>query len=166
MRTAVARRAQAAVPSCRLVMARYGRVGDVEQGQAPHGAAFVEGAGGFPFDVGLGEDGFDDLAHLGMPDEGVAVLVDRQHRSGVGVEDRLPPFDRLITGAAAAGVPPGDEHVGGDGFPVQPGENAGFGPGAGVVAQHDAFLVPGHLPNTEHGFDVCWHASTPFDSGG
>ena len=82
IRTAVARRAQAAVPSCRLVIARYGSVGEsspgqldrfVEQRQAPHGPAVVEDAGGFPFDVGLGEDGFDDLAHLAVPDEGVAV---------------------------------------------------------------------------------------------
>ncbi len=93
IRTAVARRAQAAVPSCRLVIARYGSVGLsspgsvdrlVEQRQAPHGPATVEDPGGFPFDVRLGEDGFDDLAHLAVADDGVGVPVDRQHRAGVG----------------------------------------------------------------------------------
>ena len=86
IRTAVARSAQAAVPSCRLVIARYGSVrrvvagqvdGFVEQRQAPYRPAAVEDAGGFPFDVWLGQDGFDDLAHLAVADEGVAVFVDR-----------------------------------------------------------------------------------------
>ena len=68
------------------------------------------------------------------------------------------PSHRLID-RVAAGVPPGQVDVGGDGFPVQPGEDAGFGPGSGVVIEDVAFAVPGHLADREHGFDVCWHAS-------
>jgi hypothetical protein len=118
--------------------------GFVEQGQAPHGPAAVEDGGGFPLDVRLGEDRLDDLAHLAMPDEGVAVLVDRQHCSGVGVADGFPALHRLID-RVVAGVPPGEVDVGGDGFPVQPGQNAGFGPGSRVAIEDVAFAVPGHL---------------------
>ena len=47
--------------------------------------------------------------------------------------------------------------LGGDGVPVESGELAGLVPAAGVVRQDGAFLVPGHFPDGEHGFDVCWH---------
>ena len=166
MRTAVARRAQAAVPSCRLVMARYGQGGAgvagqgdgfVEQGQAPDGAAAVEDACGFPFDVGLGEDGFDDLAHLAVVDDGVGVAVQRQDGAVVGAGDALPAVDRLIA-RGAVGVEVGEcVDLGGDGVPVESGELAGLVPVAGVVRQDGSFLVPGHFPDGEHGLDVCWH---------
>ena len=168
IRTAVARRAHDPVPSCRLVIARYGIVGTVitgqldrfvEQGQAPHGPAAVEDPGGFPLDVGLGEDGFDDLAHLAVADHGVGVAVERQHRAVVGAGDGLPALDRLIARAAVGGQVGQGVDLGGDGVPVQPGEGAGLGPVTGVVGQDGAFAVPGHLADREHGFDVCWHAS-------
>jgi hypothetical protein len=103
----------------------------VEQRQAPDGPATVEDTSGFPFDVGLGEDRFDDLAHFPVPDDGVAVLVDRQHRPGVGPADRFPALDGLVVHAAIGADPGGGVDVGGDRVPVQPGQDAGFGPGAG-----------------------------------
>ena len=97
----------------------------VEQGQAPDGAAVVEDSGGFPFDVGLGEDGFDDLAHLAVVDHGVGVPVDRQDGAGVGPADGLPPVDGLVV-LGAVRVDPGHRvDVGGHRVPVQPGEACG-----------------------------------------
>ena len=130
----------------------------VEQGQAPHGPAFVEDAGGFPFDVGLGEDGFDDLAHLAVADEGVAVAVDRQDRPGVGAADGLPALAPAHTpGCCRCATGPGKCRRGRVPSPAR--QDAGFGPGSGVVIEDVAFAVPGHLADREHGFDVCWHAS-------
>jgi hypothetical protein len=53
-------------------------------------------SGGFPFDAGLGEDGFAHLAHLAVDDDGVEVPVDRQNRAGVGPGDGLPTADGFV----------------------------------------------------------------------
>src|SRR5262249_5269356 len=117
----------------------------VEKGEAPDGAAAVQDACSFPFDVGLSEDRFDDLAHLTVVDDGVGVLVDGQDGLGVGAYDALPAVDRLVVqGAvrvdAVEGVNPGGDRV-----PVEPGELAGLVPVAGIVSEQGSFAVPGHL---------------------
>ena len=131
----------------------------VEQGQAPDGPAAVEDPGGFPFDVGLGEDGFDDLAHLAVADHGVGVAVERQDRAVVGPGDALPAFDRFVARSAVGVEVDQGVDLGGDGVPVQPGKLAGLIPVTGVVVQDGAFLMPRHLADREHGLDVCWHDS-------
>ena len=99
--------------------------GLIEQGQAPDGTAAVQDARGFPFDVRLGEDRLDDLAHLAVVDDGVAVAVDRQNGSGVGAGDRLPARDGLqVRGAVAVDAGDGVD-LGGDRVPVQSGERCG-----------------------------------------
>jgi hypothetical protein len=35
----------------------------------------------------------------------------------------------------------------------------GLGPAAGIVPQHNALAVPGHLPHAKHRFDERWHAN-------
>ena len=90
----------------RAVIARQGD-GLIEQGQAPDGPAAVQDARGFPFDVGLGQDRLDDLAHLPVVDDGVGVLVQGQDGSGVGAGDGLPARDGLVV-LGAVGVDAGD----------------------------------------------------------
>jgi hypothetical protein len=143
------------------------REGDrlIQQGQAPDGPSAVQHACGFPLDVGLGEDGFDDLAHLAVVDDGVGVLVEGQDGSGVGTGDGLPALDGLIVRGAVGVDADGGVDLCGDWVPVQPGQDAGFGPGAGVVVEDLAFLVPGHLADREHRLDVCWHDFLLFVSG-
>src|SRR5262249_14439101 len=78
--------------------------GLVQQREAPDRPTAVQDARGFPFDVGLGEDGFDDLAHLSVVDDGIGVLVYGKNRTSVGPRDGFPASDRLVVGGEIVAV--------------------------------------------------------------